>query len=73
MSHTIAHSGRVTDSAPDTSHVPCKFFRQGACQAGNACPFSHDLNISSENVCKYFAKVRPPNSVLAASNIASGG
>lgn len=41
----------------DTSHVPCKFFRQGACQAGNACPFSHDLSMAAENVCKYFAKV----------------
>lgn len=41
----------------DTSHVPCKFFRQGACQAGNACPFSHDLGAASETVCKYFAKV----------------
>lgn len=41
----------------DTSHVPCKFFRQGACQAGNACPFSHDLGTASENICKYFAKV----------------
>ncbi|KAI9149974.1 Protein cps3 [Paramyrothecium foliicola] len=40
----------------DTSHVPCKFFRQGACQAGNACPFSHDLGTAAETVCKYFAK-----------------
>ncbi|KAF9874342.1 hypothetical protein CkaCkLH20_08325 [Colletotrichum karsti] len=40
----------------DTSHVPCKFFRQGACQAGNACPFSHDLGAAAENICKYFAK-----------------
>ncbi|OLN96913.1 Protein cps3, partial [Colletotrichum chlorophyti] len=39
-----------------TSHVPCKFFRQGACQAGNACPFSHDLGAASDNICKYFAK-----------------
>lgn len=37
--------------------MPCKFFRQGACQAGNACPFSHDLGAAAENVCKYFAKV----------------
>lgn len=44
----------------DTSHVPCKFFRQGACQAGNACPFSHDLGSAAETVCKYFAKVRDP-------------
>ncbi|KAK4119775.1 hypothetical protein N657DRAFT_580886 [Parathielavia appendiculata] len=43
-------------SPPNTSHVPCKFFRQGACQAGNACPFSHDLSAASETVCKYFAK-----------------
>ncbi|KAM5341839.1 hypothetical protein ACJ41O_014870 [Fusarium nematophilum] len=43
-------------SPPNTSHVPCKFFRQGACQAGNACPFSHDLSQAAENVCKYFAK-----------------
>ncbi|KAK4153763.1 hypothetical protein C8A00DRAFT_15033 [Chaetomidium leptoderma] len=43
-------------SPPNTSHVPCKFFRQGACQAGNACPFSHDLGIAAETVCKYFAK-----------------
>ncbi|KAM7183320.1 zinc finger protein LEE1 [Naviculisporaceae sp. PSN 640] len=39
-----------------TSHVPCKFFRQGACQAGTACPFSHDLGAAAENICKYFAK-----------------
>ncbi|KAK5625603.1 hypothetical protein RRF57_001318 [Xylaria bambusicola] len=43
-------------SIADTSHVPCKFFRQGACQAGSACPFSHDLGAASETVCKYFAK-----------------
>lgn len=47
--------------ATDTSHVPCKFFRQGACQAGNACPFSHDLGAAAETVCKYFAKVRDRN------------
>ncbi|KAK4164748.1 hypothetical protein QBC43DRAFT_288653 [Cladorrhinum sp. PSN259] len=43
-------------SPPNTGHVPCKFFRQGACQAGNTCPFSHDLSNAAENVCKYFAK-----------------
>ncbi|KAF7562929.1 hypothetical protein G7046_g1186 [Stylonectria norvegica] len=46
----------ITDFMIDTSHVPCKFFRQGTCQAGNACPFSHDLGAAAENVCKYFAK-----------------
>ncbi|KAI5460348.1 hypothetical protein BGZ63DRAFT_246268 [Mariannaea sp. PMI_226] len=43
-------------SPPNTSHVPCKFFRQGACQAGSACPFSHDLGAAAETICKYFAK-----------------
>ncbi|KAH8175167.1 hypothetical protein LIA77_03585 [Sarocladium implicatum] len=43
-------------SPPNTSHVPCKFFRQGTCQAGKACPFSHDLGSASETICKYFAK-----------------
>ncbi|TQV98384.1 hypothetical protein V2A60_007872 [Cordyceps javanica] len=43
-------------SPPNTAHVPCKFYRQGACQAGNACPFSHELGVASETVCKYFAK-----------------
>lgn len=43
-------------SPPNTSHVPCKFFRQGTCQAGSACPFSHDIGAASETVCKYFAK-----------------
>ncbi|KAG7830606.1 hypothetical protein KL920_001197 [Ogataea angusta] len=41
----------------DLSHVPCKFFKQGACQAGNSCPFSHSTESASEtNVCKYFQK-----------------
>ncbi|KAI4127628.1 MAG: hypothetical protein LQ338_003123 [Usnochroma carphineum] len=41
----------------DTSHVPCKFFRLGQCQAGKACPFSHSTDISSvDTPCKYFAK-----------------
>ncbi|KAK6364195.1 hypothetical protein LTS17_012464 [Exophiala oligosperma] len=41
----------------DTKHVPCKFFRQGACQAGNACPFSHSLDpMSHQAPCKYFMK-----------------
>ncbi|KAK4225300.1 hypothetical protein QBC38DRAFT_268089 [Podospora fimiseda] len=48
--------GEGSRSPPNTGHVPCKFFRQGACQAGNTCPFSHDLSTAAENVCKYFAK-----------------
>ena len=51
-----------TDSCPaDTSHVPCKFFRSGQCQAGKACPFSHSTDVSTDDTpCKYFAKAGPP-------------
>ena len=41
-------------SFPDTSHVPCKFYRQGTCQAGKACPFLHSEDVG---ICKYFQKV----------------
>lgn len=44
----------------DTSHVPCKFFRSGQCQAGKACPFSHSTDVSTvDTPCKYFSKVCP--------------
>lgn len=40
-----------------TSHVPCKFYPLGTCQAGSACQFSHDLDTTVQNApCKYFAK-----------------
>ena len=41
----------------DTQHVPCKFFLQGACQAGRTCPFSHEMESTIRPApCKYFAK-----------------
>ncbi|VEU19906.1 DEKNAAC100243 [Brettanomyces naardenensis] len=44
-------------SSKNLSHVPCKFFRQGACQAGDSCPFSHATDAASEfQPCKYFLK-----------------
>jgi hypothetical protein len=44
--------------AVDTKHVPCKFFRQGACQAGPACPFLHSTDAAVDYApCKYFTKV----------------
>ena len=50
---------RTDGHHPDTSHVPCKFFRSGQCQAGKACPFSHSTDVSTADTpCKYFAKVR---------------
>ncbi|SCU85042.1 LADA_0D05358g1_1 [Lachancea dasiensis] len=48
------------NSAPQKnySHVPCRFFRQGTCQAGNSCPFSHSLNSLTADAtpCKYFER-----------------
>lgn len=55
-SHAAMSPFHGAKSPPNTSHVPCKFFRQGQCQAGNSCPFSHDLAAAAENICKYFAK-----------------
>lgn len=44
-------------TATGTSHVPCKFYRQGACQAGKACPFLHsDEPVTERAPCKYFTK-----------------
>lgn len=46
------------ETRSDTKHVPCKFFRQGACQAGTACPFSHSMDpMNQQAPCKYFMKV----------------
>ncbi|KAH7063107.1 hypothetical protein B0J12DRAFT_157996 [Macrophomina phaseolina] len=40
-----------------TAHVPCKFYRQGVCQAGKACPFLHTNDLATETApCKYFQK-----------------
>jgi hypothetical protein len=44
-------------SAANLQHIPCKFFKSGACTAGKNCLFSHSRDPPSENfVCKYFLK-----------------
>ncbi|KAL8695375.1 MAG: hypothetical protein Q9218_000134 [Villophora microphyllina] len=51
------NAARSPPNAKNTSHVPCKFFRLGQCQAGTTCPFSHAIDVSSvDTPCKYFAK-----------------
>ncbi|KAA8907613.1 hypothetical protein TRICI_004904 [Trichomonascus ciferrii] len=46
-----------SSSSKNLSHVPCKFYRQGACQAGAACPFSHADDATEGGApCKYFLK-----------------
>ncbi|KAA8913846.1 hypothetical protein FN846DRAFT_1026396 [Sphaerosporella brunnea] len=48
---------RSPPGSKNLNHVPCKFFRQGACQAGKACPFSHSTDPTTESApCKYFSK-----------------
>lgn len=52
-------TGLGANANKNLSHVPCKFFRQGNCQAGNSCPFSHNFDGSSavdKLPCKYFQK-----------------
>lgn len=55
-----AHDSRAMPKirkSADTQHVPCKFFLQGQCQAGQMCPFSHDIESTTRPTpCKYFAK-----------------
>lgn len=56
----IIHHLMITKSSIPVKlypHVPCKFYQQGACQAGANCPFSHNLNTCRERpVCKYFQR-----------------
>ncbi|OJJ43351.1 hypothetical protein ASPZODRAFT_920097 [Penicilliopsis zonata CBS 506.65] len=50
-------AARSPPNHSNTKHVPCKFFRQGACQAGPACPFLHSTDAAVEYApCKYFTK-----------------
>mmetsp|Transcript_6577 Transcript_6577/g.6474 ORF Transcript_6577/g.6474 Transcript_6577/m.6474 type:complete len:391 (-) Transcript_6577:245-1417(-) len=52
-------NGSSSNTNKNLSHVPCKFYRQGICQAGSSCPFSHnfDGSLAAEKLpCKYFQK-----------------
>ncbi|RHZ51117.1 hypothetical protein CDV55_101677 [Aspergillus turcosus] len=50
-------AARSPPNQSNTKHVPCKFFRQGACQAGPACPFLHSTDAAIDYApCKYFTK-----------------
>ena len=43
----------------DTSHVPCRFYPLGQCQAGNTCAFKHTVE-RMDAQCRYFIKVEAP-------------
>lgn len=51
-------TGALSNATKSLRHVPCKFFRQGKCQAGKTCPFGHesDVDVSKKVPCKYFQK-----------------
>ena len=57
MSMSAFDISRSPPNPKSTSHVPCKFFRTGQCQAGPACPFSHDFASTGDEICRYFQKV----------------
>ncbi|KAF9189991.1 hypothetical protein BGZ51_009053 [Haplosporangium sp. Z 767] len=47
----------LSSKAANLQHIPCKFFKSGACTAGKNCLFSHNRDPPSEAiVCKYFLK-----------------
>lgn len=55
----VTNGGNANNSNKNLSHVPCKFYRQGNCQAGSSCPFSHNLDgtLAADKLpCKYFQK-----------------
>lgn len=55
----VSTGNNANNTNKNLSHVPCKFFRQGVCQAGNSCPFSHNLDgtLAADKLpCKYFQK-----------------
>ncbi|WRT65742.1 uncharacterized protein IL334_002690 [Kwoniella shivajii] len=47
----------IDDSKASLAHVPCRFFKAGACTAGDSCPFSHAAPDSAKReVCQWFLK-----------------
>ena len=57
MGATAFDGPRSPPNTKNTSHVPCKFFKSGQCQAGRSCPFLHSTdNTTVDTPCKYFAK-----------------
>lgn len=50
--------GEGKSKGKDLSHVPCRFFSKGRCEAGAACVFSHDRGEPGQQkqTCQYFIK-----------------
>ncbi|KAG5463136.1 MAG: hypothetical protein BJ554DRAFT_1542 [Olpidium bornovanus] len=44
-------------SGSSLQHVPCKFYKSGACTAGKNCMFSHNRESTPDGfICRYFVK-----------------
>ncbi|KAH7842651.1 hypothetical protein Vadar_007712 [Vaccinium darrowii] len=39
-----------------SNRILCKFYAHGACQKGDHCEFSHDLNNTSNKVCTFYQR-----------------
>ncbi|KAK4685838.1 hypothetical protein P7C73_g4297, partial [Tremellales sp. Uapishka_1] len=45
------------DAKAGLAHVPCRFFKAGACTAGDDCPFSHTaVESGKKEVCQWYLK-----------------
>ncbi|RUP47833.1 hypothetical protein BC936DRAFT_145286 [Jimgerdemannia flammicorona] len=54
---TSPKAGPSAKASTNLSHIPCKFFKAGACTAGKNCVFSHNKDPTAESyVCKYYLK-----------------
>ncbi|CAG8534429.1 810_t:CDS:2 [Cetraspora pellucida] len=59
QNNSTSNDGKINGSKSNSNlaHIPCKFFKSGACTAGKNCVFSHSKDPSADNyVCKYFLK-----------------
>lgn len=41
MAELLRAMHTLNNNVAALSHVPCRFFKAGACTAGESCPFSH--------------------------------
>ncbi|CCF55553.1 hypothetical protein KAFR_0A01140 [Kazachstania africana CBS 2517] len=56
LKHLLVTKESLSNIKKHYSHVPCKFYKQGNCQAGTSCPFSHsiDNHQAFRRPCKYY-------------------
>ncbi len=55
QSRALRDNRHLLTGSASLSHVPCRFYKQGACTAGASCPFSHEEGGKKET-CQWFLK-----------------